>query len=422
MLELRYDCQIALSPEGKFEAPLTKEKQTTSLNKILESLRIKRCVSHFGLPANKMAVHTEHRPMKAGVSAEFAHSGFIQIVPRSPEDCENLVKQLSSPWMKSECVWKARIAPKAVLAANYQSFEAAQGYLHSAPNGIGAMDVWAQPGGRGQGTTVCDVEFDWNLNHVDLPHGIKKIGGALTGRAGDREHGTAVLGQLVSRSGRIGTVGICHKARAMVQSAIIRGLQNIAGAITNAARRLEPGDVILIEIQIPESDGRLLPVQVSSNVFSAIRAATDRGITVVEAAGNGGENFNQATERNLRRDSGAIVVGAGVPPTNFFGFLGNEIPALEPLTRYGNIGVPRSRIYFSNYGRIVNVQGWGWNVTTLGYGDAQHGADQNERYTHRFNGTSSARHHSGRSRCLHSGSQESTWPTTSDSKTSKRYP
>jgi len=52
--------------------------------------------------------------------------------------------------------------------------------------------------------------------------------------------------------------------------------------------------------------------------------------------------------------------------------------------------VPRSRIWFSNYGRIVNVQGWGWHVTTCGYGDAQGGRDERRWYTLRFSGTSSA--------------------------------
>jgi hypothetical protein len=42
------------------------------------------------------------------------------------------------------------------------------------------------------------------------------------------------------------------------------------------------------------------------------------------------------------------------------------------------------------YGKIVNVQGWGWHVTTLGYGDAQGGASENVWYTLRFSGTSSA--------------------------------
>jgi subtilisin family serine protease len=108
---------------------------------------------------------------------------------------------------------------------------------------------------------------------------------------------------------------------------------------------------------------------------------------VVEAAGNGNEDFESPIFRGtgLQRDSGAIVVGAGVPPTNYFDFFG-----AGPGTRYRNIGVPRSRIWFSNYGRIVNVQAWGWHVTTLGYGNAQGGPSENRWYTLRFSGTSSA--------------------------------
>ena len=47
-------------------------------------------------------------------------------------------------------------------------------------------------------------------------------------------------------------------------------------------------------------------------------------------------------------------------------------------------------MWFSNYGDIVHVHGWGWHVTTLGYGDAQAGPDPNTWYTLRFAGTSSA--------------------------------
>jgi subtilisin family serine protease len=357
-----------------------------ALNQILESGRVNRCVSHFDLPDGVMEKRTAPCSMDDKVSAEFAHSGFIQIVPNKSKDCEDLVKQLNK--RKSESVWKAGIAPKAVLAANHHSFEAAQGYLHSAPNGVDAMEVRTRPGGRGQGVTICDVEFDWNLNHVDLPRNIRLIGGARSGSADDIDHGTAVLGQMVSRSGRAGTIGICPGATAAVQSVIINRVQNIAGAIANASRQLRPGDVILIEVQINDPP---LAVQFEDAEFSAIRAATERGITVVEAAGNGNQDFDasQYNGTNLQRDAGAIVVGAGVPPTNYYDFLGNTIPGQVRRTRYGPIGVPRSRIFFSNHGRIVNVQGWGWNVTTLGYGDAQWG-NRNQLYTHRFNGTSSA--------------------------------
>jgi subtilisin family serine protease len=109
---------------------------------------------------------------------------------------------------------------------------------------------------------------------------------------------------------------------------------------------------------------------------------------VVEAAGNGNENFDLPVFNGtgLQKDSGAIVVGAGIPPTNVFDYFG--FPPTFP--GYSKIGVPRSRIWFSNYGKIVNVQGWGWHVSTLGYGDAQGGADESKWYTHRFSGTSSA--------------------------------
>ena len=55
-----------------------------------------------------------------------------------------------------------------------------------------------------------------------------------------------------------------------------------------------------------------------------------------------------------------------------------------------NHGPDRSRLGFSNYGRRVDCQGWGREVTTTGYGDLQGGADRNRWYTDRFSGTSSA--------------------------------
>ena len=124
-------------------------------------------------------------------------------------------------------------------------------------------------------------------------------------------------------------------------------------------------------------------MQYWDDVYSAIRVAVAKGICVVEAAGNGNENFNLPIFRNtgLQKDAGAIVVGAGVPPTDHFDFHDTRAtvgsgPALAHLV--------------SNYGKIVNVQAWGWHVATTGYGDAQGGANQNDWYTLRFSGTSSA--------------------------------
>jgi subtilisin family serine protease len=162
---------------------------------------------------------------------------------------------------------------------------------------------------------------------------------------------------------------------------------NTAAAIAGATAVLDAGDAILIELQADGPNGRYVAMQYWDDVFSAILAATAKGITVVEAAGNGNEDFDLPIfdDTGLQKDSGAIVVGAGIPPTNWFDAFG-----AGSGTGYTRIGVPRSRIWFSNYGAIVNVQAWGWHVTTCGYGDAQGGASEDRWYTHRFSGTSSA--------------------------------
>ena len=158
--------------------------------------------------------------------------------------------------------------------------------------------------------------------------------------------------------------------------------------MTNATDQLDKGDVILIELQATGPNNKYVAMQYWSDVFSAIVAATAKGITVVEAAGNGDENFDLPIFNNtgLQKDSGAIVVGAGVPPSNAFDFDGDGGFGAA----YQSIGVPRSRIWFSNYGKIVNVQGWGFHVATLAYGDLQGDASENKWYTLRFSGTSSA--------------------------------
>ena len=74
-------------------------------------------------------------------------------------------------------------------------------------------------------------------------------------------------------------------------------------------------------------------------------------------------------------DSGAIVVGAGAPP---------------PGTHDRDHGPDRSRLGFSNWGSAVDAQGWGREVTTIGYGDLQGGTDEDLWYTDEFSGTSSA--------------------------------
>lgn len=393
--ELRYEAPVAFTA-SRFTAPAAASPQADGLNEVLAKYAPRSVRSQFGLAPGtvrsrvQVAADLPPEPNPArfadrGMDSDFIQSGFVQIVPERGGDVRRLAEELDG----NAAVWKAYVAPRpvpaAVLngsAAGSRNFEPAQGYLHAPPNGIGAAEVWSLAGAKGSGVTICDIEGNWNRSHEDLPAGIAHIGGTLINDLGWRNHGTAVLGEMVSLPDSKGTVGISHEATAVVQSAVVNGVFNTAAAIVNATNALQAGDVILIELQATGPNNKYVAMQYWSDVFSAIVAATAKGITVVEAAGNGDENFELAVFNGtgLKKDSGAIVVGAGVPPTNHF----------DNDNAYASIGVPRSRIWFSNHGNIVNVQAWGWHVATLGYGDAQGGRSQNRWYTHRFSGTSSA--------------------------------
>jgi subtilisin family serine protease len=186
-------------------------------------------------------------------------------------------------------------------------------------------------------------------------------------------HGTAVLGEVVGRDNGKGVVGIAPDVERVFTSSI--GNTSVADALDVAAEQLRAGDVMLIELQGTGPRGRYLPMEYWDDNYDVIKAATDRGVIVIEAAGNGAENLDHSAYKGKlergKRDSGAIMVGAGGPARDGFD--------------------DRARLDFSNYGSRVDVQGWGRKVATLDYGDLQRCDDEGDRhYTGEFAGTSSA--------------------------------
>jgi hypothetical protein len=277
-------------------------------------------------------------------------------------------------------------------------FTSRQIYLDAAPSGIDARFAWTQPGGGGAGVRIVDVEGAWRFSHEDLTQNQGGVaGGSPTTDLGWRNHGTAVIGEFGGDRNTVGITGICPDAN--VRGVSIFGGLGSAAAIRQAANLLGPGDIILIELHRPgprfnfanRTDQRgYIPVEWWPDDFDAIRYAISRGVIVVEAGGNGAENLDDPLyntrpagfpaswtnpfNRN-NRDSGAIVVGAGAPP---------------PGTHGRDWGPDRSRLDFSNFGALIDAQGWGREVTTSGYGDLQGGSNEDFWYTDQFSGTSSA--------------------------------
>jgi subtilisin family serine protease len=278
-------------------------------------------------------------------------------------------------------------------------FIASQGYLGAAPGGIEALWAHGQPGGKGQSVRIIDIEGAWRFSHEDLKQvqgGM--VGGTASPDLGWRDHGTAVIGEFGGDENGIGIVGISPRANTRAIS-IFGANQGSSKAIVQAANLLSAGDIILIELHRPgprhnfqsrPDQKGYIAIEWWEDDYAAIRYATNKGVIVVEAAGNGGENLDDAIYsvrpagfpatwtnpfNRSNRDSRAIMVGAGAPP---------------PGTHGRSHGPDRSRLDFSNYGALIDAQGWGREVTTTGYGHLQKGNDEDFWYTDQFSGTSSA--------------------------------
>ena len=264
------------------------------------------------------------------------------------------------------------------------SFMANQGYLDAAPEGIAARFAWTIPGGNGDGVTIYDVEYNWNQHHEDLRSAkgtplLLDPGDVIVDPFADPNHGTAVLGEMIGTRDKKGVTGVAWGADVGLAPAntLNRGY-NVANAILLAVANGSAGDVILIEQQQYVCGLPMFgPPEVDISVFAAIQTAVTNGFVVVETAGNGDVDLDQpscgSTFDRTVRDSGAILVGAGLPPGS---------------------GADRHRAGFSAYGSRIDVQGWGTGVTTTGYGDLYRNPDTPNDpkywYTFLFSGTSSA--------------------------------
>jgi serine protease len=282
----------------------------------------------------------------------------------------------------------ARPVPKPTPPPLPPNYTSQQGYLQpatSTPVGLDIVYAFTQPGGKGLGVTVCDLEYSWNYNHADISKAPgSQINTNVVDPFSDPEHGTAVIGLLVADNNGWGVTGICHQANLRTCGTYYgtpTPSWNVAGAIALAIANLDAGDVILLEQQweYNQLGGQYIPIEwwgdVNSQswnpVYTAIVNAVSNGIHVVEAGGNGAYNTDMLNWHSY--GSGAIVVGAGGV------YAGGTYPE-------GDL----QKLSFASYGTRYDLQGWGENVVSTGYGDLYDGVGSDSDFTNTFAGTSSA--------------------------------
>ncbi len=309
-------------------------------------------------------------------------NSYYQIEVTSISEAQQLIDRLNRLISVEIAYAQPTPEPAVDISPPTPDYTASQTYLYAAPAGVDAIYANLQPGGDGTGVKIIDIEGAWRDSHEDLEKAAGQlIGGPMLDGIGWRNHGSAVLGELIGGDNGYGVRGICPGADiGMISFATL----SVAEAIYTGVDNLSRGDLILIELQAPgphfnfqvraDQKGYVCMEYWPAN-YDAMLYAWAKGIVVVEAAGNGAEDFDDfaiygSLFDTTYRNSHALIVGAG--------YQSGHASDLE-------------RISYSNYGERVNLQGYASGVYTAGYGLLFNGGnDEDQYYTATFGGTSAA--------------------------------
>lgn len=225
----------------------------------------------------------------------------------------------------------------------------------------------------GQGINIRDVEGSMNPDHEEFNERNVFFAENMTIHPdfiNEETHGTGVFGIMYADPGEYGVTGLAHGANEVVMYSVVTvdAGYDTAFSISKSIEGSTEGDFVIYELQTDGALGEYGPVEYEQPIWDLTKAATDAGIIIVAAAGNGAENLDapEYQEYRDRGNSGAIIVGGGSNDES------------------------HNRLWYSTYGERVDLQGWGWDVLTAGTGTAYKINDDNNQTYAWFNGTSSA--------------------------------
>lgn len=294
-----------------------------------------------------------------------------------------------------------------------------QKYIKCSPMGIGLENILDRLSRAGLSLDdsrlthnyFFDVERGWILNHQDLFFEednlitTSEIGShTLSNNPFDVIHGTSTLGVVSSIHNTFGTQGLSYYSTEprgastyFIDSDKI--IYSVANSILSTKNfllaRFDDGDeeafqrsVILIEEQL-NVEGDFFPytnvvVEADPAIFDVIKLTTSLKITVIEAAGNGGHNFDtlpveyfpKLQDANI--NSSALIVGSA------------DCNGIEQITDCSSEDIVWMKREDSSYGERINCFAWGSQVVTLATADEGFGTFANNLYRDNFGGTSSA--------------------------------
>ncbi|MFF8942165.1 S8 family serine peptidase [Streptomyces sp. NPDC014864] len=266
-----------------------------------------------------------------------------------------------------------------------------QGYVGAAPSGVDALHTWALPFTDGSQVRFVDVEFGWQLTHEDLVDtaGVNRVTvlptGAVSTESSLVDHGTGVLGIVMATDNDKGVLGLAPNVTASVAPVLSpAGALQVAVALTviGTAPGIGDGAVVLLEQQ----DVQHRPIETDLFVQLAVLELTRKGVTVVEAAGNGfgdGVDLDTFVAPGHLFDSGRILDRNDT--TGAFFDSGAVVVAAATSAH------PHTRAHFptesSNHGNRVDCFAWGENILTT---SALLNPATNQPYRTDFGGTSGA--------------------------------